>query len=83
MVTVLEGSNTEEQRSFYGQNNSVQKNYSCLKEGSVCHVKQLRTTSKNIPHGRSKVADDAGPCAEVAETTATNCCRFRRTGKAM
>jgi hypothetical protein len=35
--------------------------------------------------GRSKAADDAGPHAEVAETTVKRllCCGFRRTGKAM
>jgi hypothetical protein len=35
--------------------------------------------------GRSKVADDARPGAEVTETTVKRflCCGFRRTGKAM
>jgi hypothetical protein len=35
--------------------------------------------------GRSKVAGDARPNAEVAETTVKRllCCGFRRTGKAM
>jgi hypothetical protein len=40
---------------------------------------------EKFSQGRSKVADDAGPGAEVAETTVERllCCGFRRTGKAM
>jgi hypothetical protein len=45
---------------------------------SVCYVKRFS-------QGRSKVADDAQPGAEVAETTVKRllCRGFRRTGKAM
>jgi hypothetical protein len=40
---------------------------------------------QNLSQGRSKIADDARPGAEVAETTAKRflCCGVRRTGKAM
>jgi hypothetical protein len=40
---------------------------------------------EKFSQGRSKVADNARPGAEVAETTVTRllCCGFRRTGKAM
>jgi hypothetical protein len=40
---------------------------------------------EKFSQGRSKVADDARPSVEVAETTVKIllCCGFRRTGKAM
>jgi hypothetical protein len=52
--------------------------------GSVPRVKRFTTGSRNS-QGRSKVADDVRPGAEVAETTVKRqlFCGFRRTGKAM
>jgi hypothetical protein len=40
---------------------------------------------EKFSQGRSKVADDARPGVEVAETADKRllCCRFRLTGKAM
>jgi hypothetical protein len=50
----------------------VIKKYFLFTVGNICHV------------NRSKVADDAQPGAEVAETTVKRflCYEFRRTGKA-
>jgi hypothetical protein len=51
--------------------------------GSVYGVKWFTSGSRNS-QGRSKVADDARPGAEVVETTVKKkrlrCCGFRRTG---
>jgi hypothetical protein len=53
--------------------------------GSVCHVKLVHNWVKKFSEGRSKVADDARPGAESAETTIKIllCCGFRCTDKAM
>jgi hypothetical protein len=50
--------------------------------GSVYRVKRFTTGSRKS-RGRSKVADDARPSAEVAETTVEGllCCGFRHAGK--
>jgi hypothetical protein len=47
--------------------------------------KALHIFVEKFLQGRSKVAGDARPVAEVAETTVKRllCCGFRRTGKAM
>jgi hypothetical protein len=47
--------------------------------------KAVHNWVEKFSQGRSKVADDARPGAEVAETTARRllCCGFRGAGKAM
>jgi hypothetical protein len=47
--------------------------------------KVVHNLVEKFSQGRSKVANDALPGAEVAETTVKRllCCRLRRTGKAM
>jgi hypothetical protein len=52
--------------------------------GSVCHITCFKTGLRNF-QGHSKVADDARPDAEMAETTVKRllCCGFQHTGKAM
>jgi hypothetical protein len=75
--------------AFCGKKNSSQRIFikKCFlfTAGSVCPVKRITTGSRNYLKDVSKVADDARPGAEVAETTVKRllCCRFRRTGKAM
>jgi hypothetical protein len=51
--------------------------------GKCLSRKAVHSWVEKFSHGRSKVADDARPRAEVAETTVNRhlCCEFRRTGK--
>jgi hypothetical protein len=42
--------------------------------GTVCRVKRFTTSREILSQGCSKVADDARPGAEVAETTAEVYC---------
>jgi hypothetical protein len=53
--------------------------------GECLSCKALHNWVKKFSQGRSKVADDARPLEEGAETTVKRlpCCGFRRTGKAM
>jgi hypothetical protein len=52
--------------------------------GKYLLLKAVHDWVENFSQGRLKVADDAGPGAEVAETTVKRprCCRIRRAGKA-
>jgi hypothetical protein len=52
--------------------------------GKCLMYKAVHSWVEKFSQGRSKVADDARPGAEVAETTVKRflCCGFRRTGKA-
>jgi hypothetical protein len=52
---------------------------------SVCRVKRVHNLVEKFSQGRSKVADDTRPGAEMIETTVKRLlrCGFRRTGKAM
>jgi hypothetical protein len=47
--------------------------------------KAVHSWVQKFSHGRSKVADDARPRADVTETAVKifPCCGFRRTGKAI
>jgi hypothetical protein len=53
--------------------------------GKCLSRKVFHNCVENFSQGRSKVADDARPGAEVAQTTVKTllCCGFRRTDKAM
>jgi hypothetical protein len=54
--------------------------------GKCSSRKAVRNCVEKFSQGHSKVADDARPGAEVAETTVKKkllCYGFRRTGKAM
>jgi hypothetical protein len=53
--------------------------------GKCLSRKAVHNWVEEFSQGRSKVADDARPDAEVAETPVKRllCCGFRRTGKAM
>jgi hypothetical protein len=53
--------------------------------GKCLSRKTILNSVDNFSQGRSKVADDARPGAEVAKTIVKKllCCGFRRTGKAM
>jgi hypothetical protein len=53
--------------------------------GKCSSHKAVHNLVEKFSQGRSKVADDARPDAEVAETTVKRlvCCGFQRTGKAM
>jgi hypothetical protein len=89
METVLEVYTTEEQCSVllplwakkHMQRIFIRK---CLGGKFLSH-KNVHNWVKEFSQGRSKVADDAGPGAEVAETTTKRliCCGFRHTGKAI
>jgi hypothetical protein len=53
--------------------------------GKCLSSKAVHNWVEKFSQGRSKVADDARPGTEVAETTVKRllCCGFRRTGKAV
>jgi hypothetical protein len=53
--------------------------------GKCLSRKAAHNWVEEFSQGRSKLADDARLCAEVAETTAKGliCCGFRRTGNVM
>jgi hypothetical protein len=53
--------------------------------GKRLSSKAVHNWIEKFSQGRSKVADDARPVAEVAEITVKRllCCGFRRTGKIM
>jgi hypothetical protein len=92
MATVLEDFTTEEQSSAVcfswakGLNaKDIHKEMFPLDGGKCLSRKAVHNRIEKFPEGRLKVADDARPGAEVAETTVKRllCCGFRRTGKAM
>jgi hypothetical protein len=53
--------------------------------GKCLSCKAVHNCVEKFSQGRSKVADDARPGAELTETRVKRllCCGFRRTGKAM
>jgi hypothetical protein len=91
MTTVLEEYTTEEQRSvvhvlWAKGSNAKDIHKEMVPVGEKClSGKTVHNCVEKFSQGRSKVADDARPGAEVAETTVKRllCCGFRRTGKAM
>jgi transposase len=89
MATVLEGYNTEEQRSVLrflwvkGLNaKGINKEMFSVYGGTCLSRKVVENWVEKFSQGLSKVADDGRRCAEVAETTVKRllCCGFRRTG---
>jgi hypothetical protein len=90
MATVLENFTTEEQRSvgvFLGTKGlnakDIRKEMFPVYGGKCLSRKAVHNWIENFSQERSKIADDAGPGVEVAETTVKRllCCGFRRTGK--
>jgi hypothetical protein len=94
MTTVLEEYATKEQRSVVGVffwwakwlnakhiHEEIHPDYG----GKCLSHKAVHSRVEKYPEGRSKVADEARPGAEVAETTVKRllCCVFRLAGKAM
>jgi hypothetical protein len=83
MANVLELYTTEEQRSvvrfLWAKGIKAKDIHKEMFPVLRCYGVEL------FSQGRSKVADDARPSAEVAETAVKRllCCGFRRTGKAM
>jgi hypothetical protein len=92
MATVLEEYTTEDQRSvvrfFCGQKNTMNrifiKKMFPIYSGKCLSRKAIHTWVEKFSHGRSKVADNVRPGAEVAKTTVKRllCC-VRCTGKAI
>jgi hypothetical protein len=89
---VLEECNTEEQRSvlrilWTARYNAKDTHIEILPVygGNCLPHEEVHNWIEKFSQGRSKVADDARPDAEVAETTVKRllCCVFRRIGKAM
>jgi hypothetical protein len=85
MTTVIEKCTTEKQSSVVrflltkGLNEKyIHKETFPVYGGKCLSRKAVHIWVEKFSQGRSKVADDAQPGAEVAET-----CGFRRTGKAM
>jgi hypothetical protein len=85
MATVLEKYTTEEQRSvtlyLWAKGLSAKNIYKELFPvygGKCLSRKAVHNLVEKVCEGLSKVADDAGPCAEVAETTVKRllCCGF-------
>jgi hypothetical protein len=92
MATVLEVCATEEQRSvlrfLWGKGlnaKDVRKEMFPVYGGKCLWRKAVHNWVEKFSQGRSKVADDARPDAEVAETAVKRllCSGFRCTGKAM
>jgi hypothetical protein len=93
MTTVLE-CHTEEQRSFLllfflwakrPSAKNIRKEMFPVYGGKCLSRKGVHNLIDKFSQGRSKVADDDRPGAEVAETTVKRLpyCGFRRTGKTM
>jgi hypothetical protein len=85
MATVLEGRTTEGQRSvvlfLWARKlnaKDIHKEMFPVYGGKCLSPKAVHNWVDKFSQGRLKVADDARPSAEVAET-----CGFRRTGKAI
>jgi hypothetical protein len=91
MATVLEGCATEKQHSvvrlLWAKRLNAKNIYKKFPVycGKCLSRKAVHNRVEKFSQERSKVADDARPGAEVAETTIKRflCCGFRRTGKAM
>jgi hypothetical protein len=92
MATVLQECITEEQRSIVrflwakGHNaKDINKEMFPVYGGKCSSRKAVHNWVEKFSQGHSKIADDARPGAEVAETTVKRllCFGFRRTGKAM
>jgi hypothetical protein len=92
MAAVLEEYTTEEQRSVVrflwakGLNiKDIHKEMFRVYGRKCLSRKAVHSWVEQFSQGRSKVADDAPPSVEVAETTVKRllCYGFRRTGKAM
>jgi hypothetical protein len=92
MATVLEVSTTEEQRYVVRflwakelSAKDIHKEMVPVYEGKFLSRKAVHNWVEKLFQGRSKVADDARPGAEVVETTVKRllCCGFRRSGKAL
>jgi hypothetical protein len=90
MATMLEECNTEKQRSvarfLWAKGLSakdIHKGMFLVYGGRYLPRKAVHNEVEKFSQGRSKVADDARPGAEVAETTVRRlvCCGFRRTVK--
>jgi hypothetical protein len=90
-ATVLEGYTTEEQSSavffcWKGLNaKDIHIEIFPLYGGECLSPKAVHNGVEKFSEGRSKVADDVRPVAEVAQMTVKIhlCCGFRRTGKAI
>jgi hypothetical protein len=89
---VLEGCTTEEKNFLLrfmpakGFNaKDIHEEMFPVYDGKCLSRKVVHNWVDKFSQGRSKVADDARPCAEVSETTVKRllCCGFRRTCKAM
>jgi hypothetical protein len=87
MATVLQEYTSEERSSAVcflwakGLNaKDIHKEICPVYGGKCFSCKVVHSLVEKFSQGRSKVADDVRPGAEVAETTV---CGFRRTGKAM
>jgi hypothetical protein len=92
MTTVLKECTSEEERSVVrflwakGPNaKDIHKEMFPVCGGKCLSRKAIHNCVEKLSQGRSRVADDAQPGAEVAETTVKRllCFGFRHTGKAM
>jgi hypothetical protein len=92
MATVLEVYTTKEQRSVVRllwakrlNAKDIHKEMFLVYGGKCFSRKAIHNWVDKFSQERSKVANDARPNAEVAETTVKRllCCGFRCTGKAM
>jgi hypothetical protein len=88
MASVHEDFPTEEQPSFMGKNldaMDINKEMFPVYGEKCLSRRAVHNWVEKFSQGRSKLADDARPGAEVSETTVERllCCGFQRTGKAM
>jgi hypothetical protein len=87
MATVLKVHTTEEQSSVVRVlwAKDIHKEMFRVYGGKCLSHKAVRNWVEKFSQGRSKVADDAQPGAEVAKATVRRlvCCAFRCTGKVM
>jgi hypothetical protein len=90
MAIMLEECTTEEQRSVVcfldtkGLNaKDIHNEVFLVYGGKWFSCKAVHNWVKKFSQGHSKVADDARPSAEVAETAGLLCCGLRSTGKAI
>jgi hypothetical protein len=92
MTTMLEDRATEEQHSVVLflwakglKAKDIYKEMFPVYGGKCLSRKAVHNWIEKFSQAYSKIADDAGPSAEVAEGTVRKllCCGFRRTGKTM
>jgi hypothetical protein len=92
MATELATYTTEEKRSVVGflwakglNVMDIHKEMFPVYGGNCLSRKPVQNWVEKFSQGRPKIADDARPGAEVADTTVERllCCGFQRTGKAM